>query len=358
MSSHEAQPPDVPNSPGARRTSDPEGGQAASDPNGVKAGKVIGVSVALSFLLAVMLLAFALPAANSGPDQLSVGVLQSQAKAMPTQAAGGESKPDIQTYADEAALRQAILDRDINGGFTVGRDGVTVFTATAGGAPAANAITRMGQAVAQQAGVEATVSDLVPFPEDDPQGAGLTAVALPMIIGGILPAIVFLRVFPEHGRLRLRFLGAGLFSLLGGVVVAAVLRFVVGTIEDDFLLVALGLALGMAALSFTFLGLEALLGLPGFGGGVALMMFLGNPLSGLPSGHQWLPGGWGTLGQLLPPGASSSLLRSTAYFDAAGATRPLIVLAAWVVLGVLLALLASRRTPQPAPTATQPLATT
>jgi hypothetical protein len=29
-----------------------------------------------------------------------------------------------------------------------------------------------------------------------------------------------------------------------------------------------------------------------------------------------LPTGWGTLGQMLPPGAGGSLLRSTAFFEA------------------------------------------
>lgn len=42
------------------------------------------------------------------------------------------------------------------------------------------------------------------------------------------------------------------------------------------------------------------------------------------------PAPWGEIGQLLPPGAAVTLLRSAAFFDGAGSVRPLIVLAAWV----------------------------
>lgn len=352
MSSHEPQPPDVPGTPGATTAASlerpSESGSRAPESRGGKVGKIIGASFALSCVLAVMLLAFALPAVNGGPGQLSVGVLRSQADALPEQSAADAPSPDIETYGDEAALRQAVLDRDVNGGFVVSEEGVTVYTATAGGAPAANALTRMGQTIAGQAGVDANVNDLVPFPEDDPQGTGLNAAALPMIVGGVLPAVAFLRIFPARGQLHLRLLGAGLFSLLAGLAVASVMRFVLGTIDDSFALVALGLSLGMAALALPFLGLEALFGLPGLGGGVALMMLVGNPLSGLPTGSEWLPGGWSTLGQLLPPGASGSLLRANAYFDGVGVAMPLIVLGAWVTLGALLAFVAAGRRATPA----------
>lgn len=51
-------------------------------------------------------------------------------------------------------------------------------------------------------------------------------------------------------------------------------------------------------------------------------MLLGNPLSGLARGPHWLPNGWATLGQLLPPGASGSLLRANAFFDGTGVAAP------------------------------------
>ena len=87
------------------------------------------------------------------------------------------------------------------------------------------------------------------------------------------------------------------------------------------------------------MGLHRVLGLPGIGLGAAVMMLLGNPLSGAP---EMLPAGWGALGQLLPPGAAGSLLRSTAFFDGAGAWGPVLVLGTWLVFGVALALVPRR----------------
>lgn len=49
-----------------------------------------------------------------------------------------------------------------------------------------------------------------------------------------------------------------------------------------------------------------------------------------------LPSGWGTAGQLLPPGALGTALRSTAYFDGAGSAMAFVVLICWLVAGLLL----------------------
>jgi hypothetical protein len=74
------------------------------------------------------------------------------------------------------------------------------------------------------------------------------------------------------------------------------------------------------------------------------MMLLGNPLSGMTSAPEMLPNGWSTLGQLLPPGAAGTALRSVSFFDGAGAARPLVVLACWLVGGLALCALGSLRT--------------
>ncbi len=49
-----------------------------------------------------------------------------------------------------------------------------------------------------------------------------------------------------------------------------------------------------------------------------------------------LPEPWGAVGQLLPPGAGVSLVRSAAFFDGAGTAAPLWTLVAWAVVGLVL----------------------
>jgi hypothetical protein len=79
--------------------------------------------------------------------------------------------------------------------------------------------------------------------------------------------------------------------------------------------------------------------------GAVLLFLLGNPISAVASAPELLPEPWGAIGQLLPPGAGATLLRSTAFFDGAGGTVPAVVLASWAAAGlVLVALRRPRRT--------------
>ncbi|HKV20090.1 MAG TPA: ABC transporter permease, partial [Mycobacterium sp.] len=72
-------------------------------------------------------------------------------------------------------------------------------------------------------------------------------------------------------------------------------------------------------------------------------LLLGNPLSGLTSAPELLPSGWGAFGQWLPQGANATLLRSTAFFDGAGATSAVAVLTLWALAGVTLIVIAAVR---------------
>ncbi|MBZ6294345.1 hypothetical protein ACFXAQ_12130 [Streptomyces olivaceus] len=324
--------------------SEPGGGasSAAPPPGGRKPViRLAAIVVGLTAAITVMLCAFALPSVNGGPHHAPLGVTGPAAQSVQAKLDGDAW--DVTVYDDAEALTDAIEDRDAVGGIVLGSDGVTVLTATAGGQLISTAIGGLGETLAEQQHVSATVRDLVPFPADDPRGTGLTGAALPMVFGGMLPAIVLLQVFPGHARLRTRLAGVVAFALAAGVAVSAVLTYGTGTLDGNFWITSLGLALGMAALAVPFLGLESLFGFAGFGAGAAVTMFLGNPLSGLPTGPYWLPDGWSTFGQLLPPGASGSLLRANAYFDGTGAGGPALVLTAWAAVGLVLMLAADRR---------------
>ncbi|MEU3733851.1 hypothetical protein AB0E81_31300 [Streptomyces sp. NPDC033538] len=305
--------------------------------------KLTLVVLGLAALMTTMLCAFALPSLNSGPHHVPVGVTGSPQAVEALRKNIDRPEWDARLYKTSDAVESAVKEGDISGGLAVTAQGVDVYTATAGGPSATSAVIALGDGVAAQNKTQATVHDLVPFTQDDPRGAGLTAALMPMIFGGIFPALILSSVFPGHRGLRLRLSGALLFSVVAGAAIAAVLQFGTHSTDGSYGLTALGVILGMTALSTTLLGLQALLGIAGFGLGSALMMLLGNPLSGLATGPHWLPDGWATIGQLLPPGASGSLLRANAFFDGAGAGYPALVLTAWVVLGGALTLIADRR---------------
>ena len=64
-------------------------------------------------------------------------------------------------------------------------------------------------------------------------------------------------------------------------------------------------------------------------------MFIGNPISGASMPSVFLPGAWGQIGQIMVPGASSTLLRSIAYFPEAATSGQWLVLGSWIAFGLL-----------------------
>ncbi|MGP4055977.1 ABC transporter permease [Mycobacterium sp. 4D054] len=310
----------------------------------VRAG---GIVVAITALLAVVALAFALPAARSGPHDVPIG-------AAGPEAAGGriatmldEKMPGafaVTYYPGEAALRDAIRNRDVYGGFVLpSRPGEQpALLIASGGSPAvAQLLTQLGAELGRQTGTPVRTEDLAPPTARDPRGAGLAASALPITLAAILPAIAL--VLALRREIWTGFAAAVVFSAVAGVTIAALLRFVLGSIDANFWGVAAGLTLGVAATLLFIFGLGSLFGRAGLAAGALLALLVGNPLSGLAGAPEMLPAGWGQFGQLLPQGATATLLRSTASFGGAGATTAVIVLTCWALAGAALVAVAAVR---------------
>ena len=142
--------------------------------------------------------------------------------------------------------------------------------------------------------------DLAPPTADDPRGAGLAASALPITLAGLLPAIALVLVLRRE--VWTRFAAAVVFAGLAGATIAALLRYVLGSIDANFWGVAGGLTLGVLASGLTMLGLGSLFGRVGLVVGALLALLLGNPLSGLTSAPELLPSGWGSPGSVVAAG--------------------------------------------------------
>lgn len=308
--------------------------------------RAAGIVVALTAAIAIVAIAFALPASRSKPHDVPVGVAGPQAatsqiaERLEQQAPGAFS---VTYYPGENALREAILHRNVYGGIAFGPQGPTLLTATGGSPAVAQLLTQIGNGVAAHSGVPLHTEDLAPPTTQDPRGTGLAASALPITLAGILPAAALVLALRREVWTRLT--AAIAFSALAGITVAALLRYVFGSIDSNLWGVAAGLTLGIAAAGLLMLGLGSLFGKVGLAVGAALALLLGNPLSGLTAAPEMLPAGWGQLGQLLPQGATATLLRSTAYFNGAGADTAIIVLSCWVIVGLALVIMAALRRP-------------
>ena len=148
---------------------------------------------------------------------------------------------------------------------------------------------------------------------------------LPLVLGGILTGVVA------------ALLGGGFWRRAGLVVTGSVLTGLGATlivqswldvVGGDFFANSAALSLTVLAIAATVTGLHALLGKAGIALGALTMVFIGNPFSGVATSPDMLPVRRGRLGQLLPPGAGGNLLRSTGFFDGAGAGEHVAVLAA------------------------------
>lgn len=253
---------------------------------------------------------------------------------------------DVTMVADEAAADQALRDREAYAAFVLGPSGASLHTASAASPTVAAALT---QAATQLAGgQQPTVVDVVPTDPDDPRGAGFASGFLPLAMTSMLAGILLALLVRGRGP---RVLGLVTFAVLAGLVGAAVLQSWLGLLPGDFLLNAAVVGLFALAASATVAGLGALLGAPGIGLGALLVFLLGNPLSAVSAAPELLPQPWGVVGQWLPVGAGGTLLRSTAYFDGAGATRALWVLVGYALIGLALAVV-GRATIARAPAAT------
>ncbi|MDF3336604.1 ABC transporter permease [Mycolicibacterium septicum] len=308
--------------------------------------RAAGIVAVLTIAIAIVAIAFALPASRSKPHDVPIGAAGPQAatsqiaERLQQQAPGAFS---VTYYPGEDALRAAILNRNIYGGIAFGPQGPTLLTATGGSPAVAQLLTQIGNGIAANSGMPLHTEDLVPPTRQDPRGTGLAASALPITLAGMLPAIALVLVLKREVWTRL--IAAIVFSAVAGTTVAALLQYVFGSIDSDFWGVAAGLTLGIAAAGLFVLGLGSLFGKVGLAVGAALALLLGNPLSGLTAAPEMLPAGWGQLGQLLPQGATATLLRSTAYFGGVGADLAIVVLSCWVLAGLTLVIIAALRRP-------------
>lgn len=206
----------------------------------------------------------------------------------------------------------------------------------AGGEQSAQAAAQLEQmkVQAEQASAMAVkTTAVVPLSESDSSGTGLAIAAFPLVIGGILGgSFSALRV---NGTWR-RFATATLYAVIGGALTALILSTWFGFIPGDFATLWAAFGATYLATAFFIVGVGALSSpLIGLAVGAVITMFIGNPISGASMPSVFLPGAWGQIGQMMVPGASSTLLRSIAYFPEAATSDQWLVLGSWIVFGLL-----------------------
>jgi hypothetical protein len=302
-----------------------------SSPNrtGRSALAILLVPLAVGLVLTL----FAWPAARLEPRELPVGVAGPSAATEPVERrlAALDGSFDIHRYPDGPAARRAIEEREVYGAFVATGADTRALTATAAGATVAGLLEQAAGGAPSGAAAPVDVQDVVPALENDPRGAALPAAVLPLVLAGILTGVAANLLAPLKRR-RAGLVVAG--SVLAGLAATAIVQGWLGVVEGDWAANWAALSLTVLAIASLVTGLAALLGPRGVGLGAVTMAVIGNAWSAASSAPELLPRPTGAIGQLLPPGAGSNLLRSTGFFDGAAAGAHVAVLATWVLLGL------------------------
>lgn len=259
-----------------------------------------------------------------------------------------EGRPlDARFSADRGAAIDLLEDRDTAAALVLGDEREhELLVAGAEGQSETEAVidvVRDSLAVTNQT---ITVTDQIPSSPNDARGLTSFYLTMGWVIGGFLAAAVIGIVAGSRGAggaaVSVRLLGMAIYSVLSAALTVWVtLGWFDALPRDGALLQVLVGTLVVFAVGSATLALEAWFGVLGIAAGALVFVVLGNPSSGGAFPPRLLPHFWATIGEILPPGASTSAVRGIAYFGGVGLGAALTTLAAWIMVSHVAAYAAS-----------------
>src|ERR1022692_2655764 len=310
-------------------------GQREHSRRRVPLGAAAAAGIALVQLLFVFCLGY--PPLHAEPHHLPVGIAGPgpAVAQVDMQLSEPRGAYDVHHYADLAAARDGIENRQVYGAIVMVPSGPQLLVASAASPAIADAL--RAQAARIGGGRPVKVTDVVPAAPNDPQGSGSLTTLLPLVLLslalGIAIAVLERRRMLQLGYVTLDSAMAGLgvawtahaMGTFGGSYwgiagVLGLLVFGIGTVSA-----------GLAQIAVAGRGLAALL--------VLLMLNIGVPGAGALVPAPLLAQPWRAIGPYLPPGAAVNAMRGIGFFHGAAITAPLLVLAAWAAAGLALAAL-------------------
>jgi hypothetical protein len=302
---------------------------------------VVQIAVMMTVIVSVILTLFAWPLANAKPSHVPIGLVGSAAAISGVKAGFEQQSPgafDIVTFANRDAAAEAIGKREVYGALVL-TDQPEVLTASAASASITQILNQLAVSFAHQAMtnqgtqvLEIPVLDLAALPGSDPRGLGLNAGALPLVIAGIVAALL---ATIRLRRISQRFALIGLVSITASLAMNSILHLWLGSLVGNFWLETLVIAVSIVAVASTLLGLATWLGRIGLVAGIVFIFLIGNPLSGGGIPVEYYPAGLGSFGQLLPLGAELNLLKRISFFPDADTFQQWFTLLSWVGFGLL-----------------------
>jgi hypothetical protein len=176
----------------------------------------------------------------------------------------------------------------------------------------------------------------VPLASTDERGTILAASSFPLVLGGMIGGIALSVMVVGVWR---RVTAVIVYSVVGGLALAGMLQGLFGALQGDYLLNAAAISLALLSIGGVIVGFVSLFGRAGIAVGPVVYLLIANPISSAAQPPQLLAEPWGAVGQWFPPGAAATLLRDLSYFPKADTSFPWLVLGAWALGGLLVAVL-------------------
>ncbi|AZI57173.1 DUF3533 domain-containing protein [Nakamurella antarctica] len=286
------------------------------------------------------------------PHRIPVGVVAASASsagqsAATQTAAGLNALPaypiDARVVADEGSARSLIERGDLSAALVINGTSTqdTLLVASGGGASVVSAVTEVFTEVASGQGRTLVAQDIVPLQSGD--GRGLTGFYLVIgwIVGGYLVAALLgvaagsRPANPRRAYFRLAAIVP--YSILSGLGGALIVDQVLGALTGHFMALWWIGALLVAAAATVTMAFQVLFGVIGIGLTVLVFVILGNPSAGGAYQAPLLPAFWRSLSSALPNGAGTDAVRRIVYLGSNGISSHLLVIAAYVVIGAVVA---------------------
>jgi len=242
-------------------------------------------------------------------------------------------------YANENDVMNAIDQGKIYGAYLPGKSHDTLLTVPSKSFFATFIITGVFAGTAERLGRPLTIKQVKPLPKGrDPYGAVVGLLLLPLIVGGLLGALLLSKATGGMAAQRWRVAILFGFSILAALVTLLIAGPAVGAIANDrvwpLLPCAVLLELTVAAVTVFLISVAR-----GVGILLAALMFIfvGLPVAG-GGGVQMMPPYWQAIGGAFPPRYGAELILNVIYFSSNNITTPLVVLSVYLLIPVLILL--------------------
>ena len=304
-------------------------------------------------ILVTLIVLFGSALHDPRPHDVAVGVVAPQPMVDQLTQGFAQNAPGaftFTTYATEAEARAAVDQRDVVAALIVGQAGPTLVVAGAAGDAIAGGVTAAFTSVFAQQGQTLSVQVVHPFGTGDPHGIILFFLLLATVITSVVAGVLAVFGAPQARWLEITTVVV-VYAVCAGIVGALTASWIANDYGGAILALMGLLAVVSLAIGLVMAACARLAGPAGVGLGVLIVVLIGLISSGGPLGSAFLPDAYRLVGPWLPIEPAYSAIRGALYFGGAGLATPLLVLGAWIVIGLAGLAASELRAPQHARTA-------